>query len=389
MIEFSSRLSRLPPYPFKEVDAAKAQAKARGIDLIDLGVGDPDLPTPEHIILAGEQALRCAVNYRYPTYAGMLTFREAVGSWYEKRFGVKLKPETEVLTLIGAKEGIGHIPLAFINPGDVVLVPSPGYPVYAPATIFAGGTPHLLPLKQENDFLPDFDSLEQELPKKTKLLFLNYPNNPTGSCATLSFFSRIVEFAAKHNIIVVHDNPYSEMYYDDSPQPSFLEVDGAKEVGIEVHSLSKTYNMTGWRIGMACGNSEILKGLLGIKSNLDSGAFQAVQEAGIAALTGSQDCVQEMRDLYQDRREVLVNGLNDLGWNVPRPGATFYVWIPVPASCGSSEFARILLEEAGVVVTPGVGFGQYGEGYIRMALTVDKERLEEAVERIRSIEYRV
>lgn len=386
MIELAQRLSSLPAYPFKEIDSLKQEARAKGIDLIDLGIGDPDRPTPGHILMAAEEALKRPENHRYPTYSGMLSFRKAVSSWYKKRFGVDLDPETEVLALIGAKEGIGHIPLAFINPGDITLVPSPGYPVYIPATIFAGGIPHLLPLREDNEYLPDLEGIEKSVLTKANLLFLNYPNNPTGATATLNFFSSVVEFASRHGIIVIHDNPYSEIYFDGLVQPSFLEVDGAKEVGIEVHSLSKTYNMTGWRIGMACGNRKILEGLLGIKSNLDSGAFQAVQEAGITGLTGPQDCVQEMRDLYQERRDALIESLRGIGWKVASPEATFYVWIPVPSSHTSSGFARILLEQAGVVVTPGIGFGQYGEGYIRMALTVDKERLREAVERIRSIE---
>ncbi len=385
MGEFSLRLSQLPPYLFKEIELAKTRAIEKGMDLIDLGIGDPDQPTPGHIVRAGEEALKNPVNHHYPTYSGMPEFRQAVASWYKKRFKVELDPETEVLTLIGAKEGIGHTPLAFVNPGDIVLTPSPGYPVYIPATIFAGGIPHLLPLKKENSFLPELETIEEGILKKAKLLFINYPNNPTGATAALDFFSYVVEFAARHSIIVIHDNPYSEIYYDSLSQPSFLEVEGAKEIGIEIHSLSKTYNMTGWRIGMACGNKEILKGLLEIKSNLDSGVFQAIQEAGISALTGPQTCVQEMRDLYQERRDILVEGLERMGWRIPKPKATFYLWIPVPSNHSSSRFAQFLLEEVGVVVTPGVGFGQYGEGYIRMALTVDKERLKEAVDRIKGL----
>lgn len=380
----ANRLNVLPPYPFSEIDKAKEEAKSRGVDLINLGVGDPDQPTPGHIIEAGKRALENPANHQYPSYAGMLKFRQAVANWYRERFGVELNPENEVVTLIGSKEGIGHLPLAFIDPGDVVLVPDPGYPVYSPATIFAGGIPYLMPLKEENGFLPDFSSIPGETLKKAKIIYLNYPNNPTGATAGLSFFKEVVGLAKKHNLIVAHDNAYSEIYYD-QPQPSFLETEGAKEVGIEFHSLSKTYNMTGWRIGMACGNKDILAGLLSIKSNLDSGAFQAVQEAGITALSGSQECVLKMRSLYKDRREVLASALADLGWEIAASKAAFYLWIKIPSADNSASFAKLLLSEAGIIVTPGTAFGKFGEGYIRMTLTVDKERLKEAVERIRGL----
>lgn len=380
----ANRLRVLPPYPFSEIDKAKEEAKSRGVDLINLGVGDPDRPTPEHIIEAGKRALENPANHQYPSYAGMLKFRQAVANWYRERFAVELNPENEVITLIGSKEGIGHLPLAFIDPGDVVLVPDPGYPVYSPATIFAGGTPYLMPLKEENGFLPDFSSIPGETLKKAKIIYLNYPNNPTGATAGADFFKEVVKLAKRYDLIVAHDNAYSEIYYD-TPQPSFLEAEGAKEVGIEFHSLSKTYNMTGWRIGMACGNKDILAGLLSIKSNLDSGDFQVVQEAGIAALSGPQECVEKMRSLYKDRREVLVFALADLGWEIAASQAAFYLWIKIPSADNSASFAKLLLSEAGIIVTPGTAFGQFGEGYIRIALTVDKERLKEAVERIRGL----
>lgn len=378
----SERLSMLPPYPFKELDLLKEKERAKGKDIIDLGIGDPDQPTPPHIIEAARVALLDSKHHRYPTYQGMPSFREAVAKWYKDRFSISLDPDTEILALIGAKEGIAHLPLGFINPGDVVLVPSPGYPVYYPATILAGGIPYIMPLVEENGFLPDLEAIEKRVISKARLIFLNYPNNPTTGCANIEFLKRVVGFAKEHNILVVYDNPYSELYFDGQIQPSFLQIEGAKEVGVEIHSLSKTYNMTGWRIGMVCGNPRIISGLLALKSNLDSGVFQVVQMAGIAALSGPQDCVDEMRRLYQERRDTLVNGLRGLGWKVSSPKATIYLWVRIPTHHSSKEFSRLLLEETSVVVSPGIGFGEYGEGYIRMALTVDKERLEEAINRL-------
>jgi LL-diaminopimelate aminotransferase len=314
-------------------------------------------------------------------------FREAVSRWYLRRTGVTLDPLKEVVSLIGSKEGIAHIPLAFVDPGDTVLVPSPAYPVYAIATMFAGGIPYEMPLLKSNNFLPDFTAIPAEVLDSAKMMFLNYPNNPTGASATTAFFEEVVDLARQHNIIVCHDFAYSEMTFDGYVPPSFLEVDGAKEVGIEFHSLSKTYNMTGWRIGFAVGNAQVIGGLGQIKSNIDSGIFEAIQIAGIEALEGDQGCLDEMRDIYTERRDVLVRGLHDLGLRMDIPKATFYVWIEVPSGQTSASFSQLLLEKIGIVATPGNGFGAPGEGYIRMALTVSKERLQEAVERMRGIDF--
>jgi LL-diaminopimelate aminotransferase len=324
-------------------------------------------------------------NHQYPSYTGKLSFRAAVAQWYQARFTVALDPATEVLTLIGSKEGIGHIPFAFLDPGDVVLVPNPGYPVYNAATVLAGGEPYMLPLVKKNDFLPDLDAIPEDVARRAKLLFLNYPNNPTAAVADLAFYRRVVDFARRTGVIVCHDAAYSEMYYDGARPPSFLEVEGAKEVGIEFHSLSKTYNMTGWRVGFAVGNASVIRGLGHIKANVDSGAFGAVQDAGIAALTGDQKPVEKMRRLYQKRRNVLYRGLRRLGLKLRKPQASFYVWCEVPTGQTSESFSSLLLEKAAVVCTPGNGFGAHGEGYVRFALTVDAPRLEEAVDRIAKV----
>jgi len=381
-IEQADRLKQLPPYLFAELDRKKAEARERGVDVIDLGVGDPDLPTPDNIIAKLAEASKIPAHHRYPSYTGMNDFREAVGRWYKKRAGVELHPLQEVVSLIGSKEGIAHIPLAFINPGDVALVPSPAYPVYAIATMFAGGTPYEMPLLKENDFLPDFSAIPADVLGKAKMMFLNYPNNPTAAPATADFFRSVVDFAKQHNIMICHDFAYSEMAFDGYEPPSFLATPGAKEVGIEFHSLSKTYNMTGWRIGWAAGNAEIIGGLGRIKSNIDSGIFEAIQVAGIEALEGDQQCLADMREIYTERRDVLVNGLKKLGLSVEPPKATFYVWFEAPDGYDSASFAALLLDKAGIVATPGNGFGDPGEGYVRMAMTVPKERLQEAVDRI-------
>ena len=384
-IEKADRLKRLPPYLFKEIDRMKEEIKAKGIDIIDLGVGDPDLPTPKHIIAKLSEAAYDPANHRYPSYSGMNTFRISVVNWYKRRFGVTLDPDHEVVTLIGSKEGIAHVPLAFINQGDIALVPSPGYPVYHIGTIFAGGEPFFMPLLKENHFLPDLNRIPQDIAIKAKLLFINYPNNPTTAIATEDFFKSAVEFAQKHNIIVCHDAAYTEIAFDGYRPMSFLEVEGAKEVGIEFHSLSKTYNMTGWRIGFAVGNSKVIGALGEVKSNIDSGAFQAIQMAGVEALDGDQTCLQEIRGIYQERRNILVSGLEEAGFAVNPPKATFYLWLETPSKYTSEQFASHLLERAGIVTTPGNGFGEPGEGYTRLALTVNKERIKEAVERIRKI----
>jgi LL-diaminopimelate aminotransferase len=381
-IEKAERIKRLPPYLFREIDRQKEEVRAKGVDLIDLGVGDPDIPTPSHIIEALSKAAADPGNHQYPSYTGMDDFNAAVARWYKRRFNVDLDYGTEVVTLIGSKEGIAHIPLAFIDPGDIALVASPGYPVYHIGTQFAGGEPYFMDLLKENAFLPDLESIPPEVANKAKMMFINYPNNPTAAVADKSFFESVVAFAKEYNVIVCHDAAYSEMTYDGYEPPSFLEVDGAKSVGIEFHSLSKTYNMTGWRIGFAVGSSDVIGGLGQIKSNIDSGAFQAVQIAGITALEGDQACVEKMRGTYQERRDILVAGLRSAGLSVEKPSATFYLWVEVPQGYTSAGFASLLLTEAGIVTTPGNGFGAAGEGYIRMALTVDRDRIREAVQRI-------
>ncbi|WP_028320091.1 LL-diaminopimelate aminotransferase [Desulfatiglans anilini] len=383
--ERAERLKRLPPYLFKEIDRKKAEVKARGVDIIDLGVGDPDLPTPPHIIEVLKKAVEDPGNHRYPSYSGMGGFKEAVAEWYGRRFGVQLDPKTEVVSLIGSKEGIAHFPLAFIDPGDVALVPTPAYPVYHIATMFAGGESYFMPLLKKNDFLPDLDAIPGEVAGRARMMFINYPNNPTAAVADRAFFERVVAFAKDKNLIVCHDAAYTEMGYDGYQPPSFLEVPGAKDVGLEFHSLSKTYNMTGWRIGFAVGNREAVDGLGAIKSNIDSGVFQAVQMAGIEAIAGDQACVDEMRTVYTRRRDLMVKGLEKAGFRLRVPRATFYLWVEVPAGYTSAQVATRLLEEAGLVVTPGNGFGEPGEGYFRIALTQNRERLAEAIERLQKL----
>lgn len=383
--ELSDRLKQLPPYLFAEIDKSKRKARDEGRDIIDLGVGDPDQATPQHIINALNEASLEPSNHHYALDQGLGVLRQAIAKWYKHRFNVTLEPETEILPLIGSKEGIAHIPLAFVNPQDVVLIPEPCYPPYKSGAIFAQGAIHPLPLLDENDFLPDIESISQRIARKSRLLFLNYPNNPTASIANEDFFKTAIQVACDYNILICHDAAYSEIYFEKSPI-SILQIDGAKEVAVEFHSLSKTYCMTGWRIGWVCGNSEAVSALAKVKSNIDSGIFQAIQIAGIAALNSDESHTNELRKTYKERRDILVDGLNHAGWLVKKPEATFYVWAKLPQGRTSSlEFADILLKEVDVVVTPGIGFGLSGEGYIRMALTVPKERLEEAVERIKRV----
>ncbi len=384
-VRLSERVKNLPPYLFAAIDKMKQNAIAKGVDLIDLSIGDPDIPTPKHIVSSMKKAVENPAHHRYPSYEGMLSYRKAVSDWYKKRFKVLLDPATEVLSLIGSKEGIGHIPLAFINPGATVLVPSPGYPVYPVGTLFAGGRSYMMPLTEENNFLPNFSDIPKNILKKAKLMFINYPNNPTAATAPASFYKEVVSLAQKYNIIVCHDAAYSEIYYDDKKPVSFLQFKGAKEVGIEFHSLSKTYNMTGWRIGFAVGNKDILAGLGKIKSNLDSGVFQAVQEASITALKTDDKILSGIRQTFQERRDLLYKGLTKIGLRAIRPQATFYLWTKVPSGFNSQKFVAHLLDKAGVLITPGNGFGAHGEGYVRFALTVPAKKIKEAVERIGKI----
>lgn len=384
-VTYAERIKTLPPYLFAAIDDMKQRAMARGVDIINLGVGDPDLPTPAPIIERLREAAADPAHHQYPSYDGMLSFRTAVANWYKKRFHVTADPTSEVLTLIGSKEGIAHVPMAFIDPGDVVLVPSPGYPVYPVAAGFAGGTAYEMPLVKQHGFLPDLDAVPQDVLKRAKLMYLNSPNNPTSVIADVTFFQRVVDFAKEHHVIVCHDAAYSEIFYDGQRPPSFLEADGAMDVGIEFHSLSKTFNMTGWRLGFAVGRQEVIAGLGKVKSNVDSGVFQAIQEAGITALKSDDQLTNGLRTIYQERRDVLVTGLRSLGLTFAPPSAAFYVWIEVPDGFTSTSFTAHLLEHAGIVTTPGNGFGTPGEGYVRMTITTPQERLAEAVDRMKHV----
>lgn len=385
MIQFpmADRVAALPPYLFAEIDRVKAEVRARGVDIISLGIGDPDLPTPDCIIDALCAAARKPENHQYPDYVGLLTFRAAVADWYKARFGVTLDPATEVVSLIGSKEGIAHFPFAFVNPGDLVIVCSPNYPVYPVATGFCGGEVKILPLTDENDYLPDLDSVTDAEWARAKIIFVNYPNNPTSAVAPRAFYEKLVAKAKETNTIVVSDAAYTEMYYDPAEKPmSILEIDGAKDVAIEFHSLSKTYNMTGWRIGMAVGNAQLVKGLGKIKENVDSGIFQAVQEAGIVALNQGEPFAEQFRGIYKDRRDKAVAALAKMGIACRTPKASFYLWCKTPAGHTSAAFVTKVLQETGVVLTPGNGFGAPGEGYFRIAMTVPAARMEEALSRI-------
>jgi LL-diaminopimelate aminotransferase len=379
-MQVAERLLKTPPYPFAELARLKREAIARGVDLIDFGIGDPDQPTPPHIVEALRAAARDAKTHQYDeTGRGLPAFRRAIVSWYRDRFGVELDPDREVLRLIGAKEGLAHLAWAVLNPGDIALVPDPAYPVYATASMFAGAQVYRFPLREEEGYLPDLAALPADVLDRARLLYLCYPNMPTGAVAGVHFYRDLVEFARARDLLVCLDMAYSELYYEGHQPPSLLELEGAKEVAIEIHSLSKTYNMTGWRLGFAVGSPAVLDALEKLKSNVDSGAWLAVQEAGAAALAGPQDCVQQMRALYQKRRDLLVDGLAGIGWRIPKPPATCYVWAPVPKGYTSAETAETLLSQAGVLATPGSAYGKLGEGYVRFSLTVQGERPEERI----------
>lgn len=379
----SERLRRIGAYLFADLDRKKEELQARGVDVISLAIGDPDLPTPAHIIAALEKGARDPRTHQYPPYPGTIEFRKAAATWFANRFGVMLDPQRQVLALIGSKEGLAHLPWATLNPGEVALIPDPGYPVYRSATIMAEGEPVPMPLTAEGRFLPDFEQIPKDLARRARLLFLNYPNNPTGATADLEFLARAVAFARRYGLLLVHDNSYSEIAYDGYRPPSVLEVDGAIDVAIELHSLSKSYNMTGWRIGFAVGNPEAIEALGTVKTNVDSGVFVAVQQAGIAALLGPQGVIASTVATYRSRRDRLVEVLRGVGWQPPAPKATLYIWMPTPNGGSSVAFAAEVLERTGVVITPGVGYGSCGEGYVRLSLTIPDDRLDEALARIR------
>ena len=381
-MKLSRRMNSLHPYLFVEISRKIAEKRARGEEVISFAIGDPDIPTPKHIIERLCQAARDPANHRYPETVGLPQLRRAIAGWYHQRFGVDLDPDKEVLPLIGSKEGIAHISLCLLDPGDVALVPDPAYPVYAIGSLMAGGHPHFLPLKEENGFLPDLDAIPSELAHQAKVLWLNYPNSPTTAVAGLDFFQRVVSFAQKYDLAVCHDAPYTEVAFDGYRPVSFLQAEGAKEVGVEFYSFSKSYNMTGWRIGMAVGNARLINALMRVKSNLDSGIPQAIQLAAISALEGPQECIAEHNAIYQRRRDLLIEALGQIGLQAHRPQASLYIWARLPAGQTSGPFAQRLLEEAGVVVTPGLGYGQAGEGYIRLSLTLPDAQLEKGIQRL-------
>lgn len=381
-MEVSQRLKSIPPYVFAEIDKKRQAAIAAGVDVINLGIGDPDQPTPRHIVEAMHDALENPANHHYPPFGGTKEFKEAIATWCKKRFGFDLDPVNEITSLIGSKEGLHNTIMAFIDKGDVNIIPDPAYPVYRTSTILAGGEPYYMPLTPENNFIPDLDAIPEAVLKKAKLLMFNYPNNPTAGIADLAFFEKAVAFAKKHNILLCHDLAYSEMTFDGYKAPSIMQVKGAKDICIELHSLSKTYNMTGWRIGFAVGNSEAIKAIAKIKSNIDTDIFKPIQLAAIAGLTGPTDHIDYCNKLYIERRDLAVERLTQLGWPVKPIKATFYMWLPVPPGMTSADFATLMLDKAGIVVPPGTAYGPHGEGFIRMSLCLDKARMAEAFDRM-------
>jgi LL-diaminopimelate aminotransferase len=381
-MQFANRIRQLKPYLFVGISRTIAAKRAQGIDVISFGIGDPDIPTPAHVLDALKAAADRPANHRYPESEGLPEFRKAVTDWYQRRFAVTLDPATQAINLIGAKEGIGHAALCFIDPGDLALVPDPAYPVYGVGTMFAGGDVYSLPLAEENGFLPDLDSIPPAIARKARVLWINYPNNPTGAAAPLSFFEKVVEFAKANDVLVLHDACYTEVTYDDYRAPSFLQAKGAIDVGMEFHSLSKTFNMTGWRMGCAVGNADMVNALMRVKSNLDSGAPQAIQEMAIEALNTSESWIAQNNAIYRRRRDQVVEALRALGLSPNEPRAGLYVWVRVPEGYTSATFAQLLLDERDIVVTPGSGYGEHGEGYVRLSLTIPDDRLELGLRRL-------
>ncbi len=384
MVKVSERVEKIPPYLFAEIDKKIAAAKEKGVDIISLGIGDPDKPTIQSVVDEMHKAIDNPKNHDYPPYAGTDEFREAATKWMKKRFNVELDAKKEMICNIGSKEAIAHVFFAFVDAGDYTLIPDPGYPVYKTATIFAGGNPYSMPLLEENNFLPDFDKIPEDIAKKSKIMFLNYPNNPTGAVCDLDFFKKAVDFCKKYDILLCHDQAYCEMTYDGYKAHSIFEIEGAKDIAIEFFSHSKSYNMTGWRVGFVCGNEKYLKALGTIKSNIDSGTFKAIQQAAAVAFDAPKEQIENLTKMYQERRDVMEAGLRELGWNIKTSKATFYLWLKVPQGFTSEEFATILLEKAGIVVPPGIGYGKYGEGYFRIALTQEVPILKKAIERMKN-----
>ena len=381
----AARMGRIPPYLFAEMDRRVQAKREAGVDVLSLALGDPDLPTPDRIVRRLQEAAADPANHKYASYYGLKALRESISGWYRRRFGVDLDPDHEILPVLGSKDGISHVPLALVGPGDAVLAPSPGYTVYVTGAITADADPVLMPLRAENGWLPDFDAIPAADRERARVMWLNYPNNPTATSASLEFFQRAVDFARKHDILVFHDAPYSEIYFGQERPPSILQVPGAKDVAVEFHSLSKTYNMTGWRLGWICGNAAVVDLVGQLKTNIDSGIFQAVQVAGIEALEGGESETDGFNEIYAARHRKVASALNAIGWDLRPPAATFYVWAPVPAGFDSIGFAQHVLDEAGVVITPGVGFGEHGEGWFRLSVTAPDERLDEALERLRRL----
>lgn len=379
----SERLEKIPPYLFAEIDRKIAEAKANGVDVISLGIGDPDTPTLQPIVDEMHKAIDNPKNHDYPPYNGTEQFRTSVQKWMKGRFGVELNKDTEILANIGSKEAIAHVFFAFVDKGDYTLIPDPGYPVYKNATIFAGGTPFAMPLLEENGFLPDFDKIPEDVARRAKLMFLNYPNNPTGAVCDLEFLKKAVDYCKKYDILLCFDQAYCEMTYDGYVAPSVLQVDGGKDVALEFYSHSKSYNMTGWRVGWVCGNPQAVKALGTIKNNIDSGTFKAIQEAASKAFEIDKSYIEKLNKMYQERRDVAEAGLKELGWNIKPSKATFYLWLPTPSGMTSEEFATLMLEKAGIVVPPGNGYGRYGEGYFRIALTKDSETIKKCIQRMK------
>ena len=381
-MKIAKRLEKIPPYLFVEISKKIAQKKSQGIEIINFGIGDPDLPTPTPVINELQKTSLINANHRYPETDGLPEFRQSIQKWYKNRFNLSFNPDTEILPLIGAKEGIGHTAFCFIDNGDIALIPDPGYPVYSVGTWFAGGECYTMPLTEDNQWLPDLNAIPEDIARKAKVMWLNYPNNPTSAIANKEYFNKVVDFAKSYEIIVLHDACYTEVSYDDYQPISFMEIPGAKDIALEFHSLSKSYNMTGWRVGYVVGNEKLINPLMIVKSNLDSGIPQAIQSMAITALNTTQESINKRNQIYQNRRDKIVEALNSLGLNVEKPKASLYIWAKIPSGYSSAQYATKLLDEKNIVVTPGSGYGSYGEGYIRLSLTIPDDQLDKGIDKL-------